>query len=95
VPQERREILVTLMDALYEHETGVDGSARQEGVWEYAMATLLIERDWQAIRRAAAALKSEARLLRNGLMAQREPVCGSGIRPGRRIMGGPITAQVF
>jgi hypothetical protein len=65
VPQERREILVTLMDALYEHETGVDGSARQEGVWEYAMATLLIERDWQAIRRAAAALKSEARLLRN------------------------------
>jgi hypothetical protein len=65
VPQERREILVTLMDALYEHDRGGDGSARQQGVWEYAMATLLIERDWQAIRRAAAALKSEARLLRN------------------------------
>jgi hypothetical protein len=60
VPQERREILVTLMDAIYQHEKAEDRPMRHGGLWEYAVATLLVERQWQAIRRAAAALKSEA-----------------------------------
>ena len=60
VQQERRCVLAELVDAVYDYEQGDEFSLPRAGAWEYVIATLVIERDWEKIGETAKELEEQA-----------------------------------
>jgi len=61
VQTQRRDVLASLTDAIYDCAAGDDFPMPRAGGWEYVIATLVIERDWETIDRTAADLRTRHR----------------------------------
>lgn len=60
VAQERRDALWSLTDAVYLEEKGDEFTRPRAGMWESVLATLVIEQDWETIKRTAAELTEQS-----------------------------------
>jgi len=60
VPNDRREAYVNLVDAVYDLAgESEDYPMPRAGGWEYVIATLVIEQEWESIAKTAADLRKE------------------------------------
>lgn len=56
---QRRDVYASLLDAIYDSADGDDFPMPRSGGWEYVIATLIIERDWNTINKTAADLREQ------------------------------------
>ena len=56
IAENRRCVAVELVDAIYDCAKDNDFPMPRSGGWEYVIATLVIEQDWETIKKTAAEL---------------------------------------
>ena len=56
---DRRDVLASLADAVYDCAKDNDFPMPRAGGWEYVIATLVIEQDWETIKKSAAELTEQ------------------------------------
>jgi hypothetical protein len=59
VAQDRRDVLISLVDAVQDCTDSDDFPLPRSGGWEYVIATLVIEQDWEKAHEVAEQIRAE------------------------------------